>query len=84
MVERDKRKSTDEVEPADETRTDGATGGRMLARRWTIAACFRNPADYGIPTAPTFHTERCESEVVFRSEDGTPVLCARRTVKVRR
>lgn len=79
MAERDETKSTDEVEVADE-----ATGGRMLARRWTIAACFREPADYGIPTAPTFHTERYESEVVFRSEDGTPVLRAKNMVKVRR
>jgi len=84
MVDRDETKSTDEVGPEDGTRTDGATGGRMLTRRWTIAACFRAPVDYGIPTAPTFHTERCESEVVFRSEGGALVLRARSMVKVRR
>jgi hypothetical protein len=53
--------------PPDEPEDDEAESpGRMLARRWTIAANFRSPADYGIPTAPRFPTER--------RNDGTLVL----------
>ncbi len=67
-------------------------GGRMLARRWTIAANYREPADFGIPETPTF--EPCHTtcgRVAFypetRTEPNTttePVLVADSVSRVRR
>lgn len=74
-----------EREETDETNAiDGATGGRMLARRWTIAACFRDRADYGIPAPPTYHAERKEDRALVLSEDGELVMRTRETLTVRR
>lgn len=67
-------------------------GGRMLARRWTIAANYREPADFGIPEPPTFETSHTTcGRVAFYPETGTepktttdPVLVAESVRPVRR
>jgi len=63
----------------------------MLARRWTIAANYREPADAGIPEAPTFETDHTtRGRVAFYPETGEPdtttdpVLVAESTRRVHR
>lgn len=67
---------------------DTSNGRRtMLARTWTIAANFREPADYGIPTAPTFCAEHRSDEtlVLFASSDAAePFITAEGPMTVRR
>lgn len=61
------------------------TGSSMRARQWTIAARFRDPADYGIPPAPTFHAERdADGAVAFYGDDGRLVMRAGDPMTVRR
>ncbi|ELY57789.1 hypothetical protein [Natronococcus jeotgali] len=77
---------TDRDEPRD-ARDESVEAGRMLARTWTVAANFRSPCDYGIPTAPTFAAERRADGTLalFACPTATePVLTASRTVTVRR
>jgi hypothetical protein len=61
----------------------------MLARRWTIAARFRTPADAGIPERPALPAERTDEGVALYApgagpERSTPVLTAESVVDVRR
>jgi len=65
--------------------------GRMLARRWTIAANYREPAEFGVPEAPTFET--CHTtcgrvafypETVEPNTTTDPVLVAESVRRVRR
>ncbi|MCY4729708.1 hypothetical protein KY092_03930 [Natronomonas gomsonensis] len=63
---------------------DGA--GRMLARTWVIAANYRSPADYDIPTAPMFRGERrADGTLVLYGPDGDEkLLSASESATVRR
>ena len=57
----------------------------MRSRQWAIAARFRDPADYGIPPAPTFRAERdADGAVVFYDDDGRVVMRADDPMTVRR
>lgn len=59
----------------------------MLARTWTIAANFRKPGDYGIPTAPSFCGE-CRTDgslVLFAcSKSRKPLITVENSMNVRR
>ncbi|MFC6765246.1 hypothetical protein [Natrinema soli] len=70
----------------DSEETDDDRTGTMLARTWVIAANFRTPADYGVPTAPSFPAERRAdgSLVLIDPDDSTPVMTVGKTVSVRR
>lgn len=59
---------------------------RMLARTWVIAANYRSPIDYDIPTAPSFTAERSpDGRLVLLAPDGEDsVLIAASPSKVRR
>jgi hypothetical protein len=58
--------------PTDKSGTED--GGKMLARTWSIAGNFRTPEEYGIPTAPSFETEReADGTVRFLASDGSTV-----------
>jgi len=46
--------------------SDSAACGAMRARTWTLAANYRAPADYDVPTLPDW--------TVIRSDDGGLVL----------
>ncbi|MFT4921582.1 MAG: hypothetical protein ACI8XM_000785 [Haloarculaceae archaeon] len=69
----------------DETSGD-QEAGQMLARRWVIAANYRSPGDYGIPTAPTFTAERAPDGtlVLFEAASQEPVLTSQQPFRVRR
>lgn len=64
----------------------GGTQSRMLARTWTIAANYRSPSDYGIPTAPTFEAKQHTDGtlLLFDDEHWKFLLSARRARPVRR
>jgi hypothetical protein len=70
----------------DDPDADEGTSARMRARTWTIAANYRSPADYGIPTAPTFTAERrADGTLVLLAGEGRElVLTAGRPSAVRR
>lgn len=81
----------DSQDPQSDDTTDDAGGadgggGWMRARTWTIAANYRSPADYDIPTAPTFTAERRADGtlVLLSGEEGGLVLTAGRPSTVRR
>jgi hypothetical protein len=63
-----------------------ASGGRMRARAWTIAAQFYDPADYGIPDLPEWVEGRdAEGRLVFADPDtGEAFIRAENPTKVRR
>jgi hypothetical protein len=63
-----------------------ASGGRMRARTWTIAAQFYDPADYGIPDLPEWVEGRdAEGRLVLAdSETGEAFMRAENPTKVRR
>ncbi|ELZ16637.1 hypothetical protein C478_02687 [Natrinema thermotolerans DSM 11552] len=71
----------DDSEDTDDDRT-----GTMLARTWVIAANFRTPADYGVPTAPSFPAERRSDGtlVLIGPDDSTPVMTVGETIPIRR
>jgi len=58
----------------------------MLAREWTIAARFHEPADYGIPEAPVFPTVECESGALMLTdpESDAVAMVAGAPMRVRR
>ncbi|WP_408960417.1 hypothetical protein [Natrinema sp. 74] len=60
--------------------------GTMIARTWVIAANVRTPADYGVPTAPSFPAKRRTDGtlVLVDPDDSRPVMTVRETVSVRR
>lgn len=62
------------------------TGAPMRARTWTIAACYRTPADYDIPRLPEWDVSRPETGgVAFAAtEDSDPFIRAASPVRVRR
>ena len=60
------------------------TGSSMRARQWAIAARFRDPADHGIPPAPTFRAERDADGAVVFYDDGRVVMRAGDPMRVRR
>ncbi|WP_459808027.1 hypothetical protein [Halopiger thermotolerans] len=66
--------------------TSRSDTGSMGARRWAIAANFRKPADYGIPTAPAVPTERCADGtlIVVDPDDSRRVMTVANPVAVRR
>jgi hypothetical protein len=68
----------------DEPARDGEpTGGRMRARRWVIAARFKQPADYGIPALPEW-TPRCGDGRLAFAAAGSAFISAAEPVPVRR
>ncbi|WP_255151540.1 hypothetical protein [Halorarius halobius] len=66
---------------ADET-TDSA--GAMRARTWTVAANYRDPADYDIPALPDWTVYRDEDGTLAFASEGEAFLTARDPVDVRR
>ncbi len=64
----------------------GDDAGRILAQTWSLAANFRTPAEYGIPTAPVFEANYCDDGtlVLVASNSGKTVLTAKRASRVRR
>jgi len=62
------------------------TADPMLARRWAIAAQYREPADYDIPALPNWVTGRdSQDRLCFCDEDAqTPFIVAENPVTVRR
>jgi hypothetical protein len=58
----------------------------MLARTWMLAARFREPSDYGIPEAPVFPAERCDSGALrlHDPDSGQLVMVAGAPMQVRR
>ncbi|AEH36885.1 hypothetical protein Halxa_2260 [Halopiger xanaduensis SH-6] len=58
----------------------------MLARRWTIAHRYREPAAYGIPELPAWDVRASASGGLefAASADSEPFLRAERPVRVRR
>lgn len=59
------------------------TDGRMRARRWVIAARFRQPADYDIPVLPEWTTRHDDGRLAFAS-DGSVFISAAKPIPVRR
>lgn len=60
------------TDDSSDTTTDGT--GKMRARTWSIAANYRTPREYGIPTAPSFETEPYEDGTLrFLAADGSTV-----------
>ena len=62
------------------------SGGRMLARKWAIAARFQEPSDYGIPEAPVLPAVACEPDALSLGdpETRTVVMAAAEPMRVRR
>ena len=58
--------------------------GAMRARRWCIAATFRDPADYDIPELPEWTVYRDEDGTLAFGEGGERFLSAGSPVRVRR
>jgi hypothetical protein len=58
----------------------------MRAREWTLAAAYGDPADYGVPSLPTWRVERgADGALGFATaEDDGPFITADRPVEVRR
>lgn len=58
----------------------------MSARRWTIAARFEEPADYGIPTVPSLTVSRTDDGGIELATDADtePFVRAEQPVDVRR
>jgi hypothetical protein len=65
---------------------DADRAGTMRARTWTIAANFRTPADYDVPTAPSLPAKRRADGtlVLVDPDDSTPVMTVGEPVSVRR
>jgi hypothetical protein len=62
------------------------SGGRMLARKWVIAARFHEPSDYGIPEAPVLPAVACEPDTLSLGDPDTQtvVMAAAEPMRVRR
>lgn len=57
----------------------------MRAREWTIAGCYRDPEDYGVPTLPELNVQRLDcGGIAFVDEDGEGFIAAENPMKVRR
>jgi hypothetical protein len=56
----------------------------MRARTWTIASCYRDPADYGIPELPDWEVCRPECGGVAFADDDEWFIAAAEPTKVRR
>lgn len=56
----------------------------MLTRTWVIAAQYREPADYGIPTLLTWYASQTEDGGLALAADADPFVRAKRPTKVRR
>lgn len=58
----------------------------MRAREWTLAAAYGDPADYGVPSLPTWRVERDATGALGFAipGDGAPFITADRPVEVRR
>lgn len=69
-------------EPADATGPPG--GGAMRARRWCIAATFRDPVDYDVPELPDWTVYRDEDGTLAFGERGERFISAGSPVRVRR
>lgn len=61
-----------------------AEGGAMRARRWCIAATFREPSDYDVPELPDWTVYRDEDGTLAFGEGGERFLSAGSPVRVRR
>lgn len=66
------------------TTKDSASG--MLARTWVIAARYNDPADYGIPTLPTWTVSRMDDGgiALAANPDADPFIRAEQPVAIRR
>jgi hypothetical protein len=66
--------------------SDSATAcSAMLARRWAIASCYRDPSAYGVPSLPDWAVRRDSDGLAFAAaEGGEPFIAARNPVSVRR
>lgn len=71
---------------AAEASLDTDRPGEMRARTWTIAARFREPADYGIPSLPAWTVYReGGGGLAFGPADGEEVfIAAENPMRVRR
>jgi hypothetical protein len=69
---------------SDEPVASGGSG--MRARRWVVASCYREPADYGIPPLPRWSVRRTDGGglALAASEAGEPFVSAADPVRVRR
>ncbi len=76
----------DRTDEPDDTTDSNQNAGQMLARTWVIAANFRTPADYGIPTAPSLPAERRANGALtlLHPDDSTPLLTIEAPMSVRR
>ncbi|TMT81673.1 hypothetical protein E2L06_17245 [Haloterrigena sp. H1] len=74
------------IDDPDDAPSSDEKEGQMLARTWVIAANFRTPADYGIPTAPSLPAERrADGTLTFVDPDDlTPLLTVETPVSIRR
>ncbi|RKD98146.1 hypothetical protein [Halopiger aswanensis] len=81
----DRERGADSAASAADTETESGSSS-MLARCWTIAHRYREPAAYGIPELPAWHVRSSVSgSLEFAvSADSEPFLRAERPVRVRR
>lgn len=57
----------------------------MRAREWTIAGCYRDPEDYGVPTLPCWGVRRLDcGGIAFTGDDDEEFIAAENPMKVRR
>lgn len=56
----------------------------MRAREWTIAGCYRDPEDYGVPTLPDLDVQRLDCGGIAFVDDGESYIAAENPMKVRR
>ncbi|QLD84895.1 hypothetical protein HWV23_03900 [Natronomonas halophila] len=57
----------------------------MRAREWTIAGCYRDPEDYGVPTLPHLEVRRLDcGGIAFADGDGEAFIAAENPMKARR
>jgi len=64
----------------------GTRAASMRARVWTVAATYRDPADYDIPELPEWAvTQPDDGGIAFADRDrNTPFISAARPRRVRR
>jgi hypothetical protein len=57
----------------------------MRAREWTIAGCYRDPEDYGVPALPHLEVRRLDcGGIAFAADDGEAFIAAENPMKARR
>lgn len=56
----------------------------MRAREWTIAGCYREPEDYGVPTLPCWDVHHLDCGGIAFVDGDEAYVTAENPMKVRR